>query len=196
MRGWIPARRLARPWVRFFEVDHPATQADKLQRLHSLDGYPVEVATYVPCDFEHDDFLGSLHAAGFSSEQPALVLWEGVTYYLSEGAVRATLRRLASGCEGHSAVIFDYGTRALGEEATSDETSRRIRAALVEMGEPLRFWLDDPLPLLYEEGFRHVRTVSFDQACLGLTGKYDPAHQFNRRWFGLCSRIAPDYPME
>src|ERR1700722_15783771 len=41
------AARLARDGVRFFEVDHPGTQANKLARLKGLEGYPVGAATYV-----------------------------------------------------------------------------------------------------------------------------------------------------
>ena len=39
------AARLPRAGVRFFEVDHPATQAAKRERLAQLDGYPVDAAT-------------------------------------------------------------------------------------------------------------------------------------------------------
>src|SRR5438874_3938527 len=39
------AARLPRAGVRFFEVDHPATQASKRERLAKLDGYPIEAAT-------------------------------------------------------------------------------------------------------------------------------------------------------
>ncbi len=82
------AARLAAPGVRFFEVDHPASQREKLERLGKLPGYPVEAATYVECDFEHHDFLERLGAAGFDPTRPSVVTWEGVTMYLNENAIR------------------------------------------------------------------------------------------------------------
>src|SRR5688500_1937257 len=59
------AARLAHPGVRFFEVDQPASQADKLARIARAPGYPTSAATHVACDFERDDFVERLVAAGF-----------------------------------------------------------------------------------------------------------------------------------
>jgi hypothetical protein len=41
------------------------------------------------------------------------------------------------------------------------------------MGEPIRFGIDDPLPLLYECGFRFVDVRSFDELALRYLGTYD-----------------------
>ena len=49
------AARLPRGGVTYFEVDHPATQAEKRARIAALDGYPVDAARYVACDFERQD---------------------------------------------------------------------------------------------------------------------------------------------
>jgi methyltransferase (TIGR00027 family) len=75
------AARLASPGVRFFEVDQPATQADKLERLRTLHAYPIGAANYVSCDFEHEDFLDRLASVGFRADEPATILWEGVVPY-------------------------------------------------------------------------------------------------------------------
>src|SRR5690349_9365080 len=96
------AARLPRAGVQFFEVDHPATQAAKRARLAELDGYPVDAATYVTCDFERDDPVDRLVASGFSVRDPALVIWEGVVAYLTEPVVRATASRLATGLDPRS----------------------------------------------------------------------------------------------
>lgn len=167
------AARLARDGARFFEVDQPATQADKRARLRLLDGYPTGAATYVACDFERQDFVRELGAVGFDVGRPAVVLWEGVVYYLSEQAVRATLRRIAEACHPETRLFFDYVGKRFVTGDVRDPRDHDARERVAEMGEPLRFGVNDVLPLLYEEGFRHVRTVSFDEACLTLTGTYD-----------------------
>jgi hypothetical protein len=59
------------------------------------------------------------------------------------------------------------------------------------LGEPVRFGTNDPLPMLYEEGFRHVRSVSFDEACLSLTGTYDRSRMFRFQHLATASRTAP-----
>ena len=183
------AARLARDGVRFFEVDHPDTQREKLARLAKLDGYPITHVTYVSCDFEREDFLERLGAAGFRATEPALFLWEGVTPYLTEAAVRATLRRLAEATHAESVVVFDHVRRKIvaGEAREGDLASR----AFVEgLGEPLRFGIDYPLPLLYEEGFRRVRSLTFDEVCLETTGTYDRARAFRFQGVVLASRAA------
>ena len=172
------AARFAQPGVRFFEVDQPASQAEKLARIRTLEGYPVDAATYVACDFEKDDFLDRLVQAGFDTASPALILWEGVTYYLQEAAIRATLRRIATGCDPRSVLLFDHFTRGFVEGASRADADQQTRALVEELGERFVFGTNDPLPMLYEEGFRHVRSVSFDEICLSVTGTYKRERQF------------------
>lgn len=184
------AARLARANVRFFEVDRAVTQSEKLVRVRQLPDYPVQSATYVTCDFEKEDFLDRLVAHGFDPKHPAFFVWEGVTPYLTEGAVRATLRRLASGTHERSIVVFDHVRKKVvhgGARETSDVESRAFVAGL---GEPLQFGIDYPLPLLYEEGFRRVRALTFDEVCLDVTGTYDRAREFRFQGLVLASRTA------
>src|SRR5262249_14937980 len=137
--------------------------------LQALGDYPINTGTYVACDFEQQDFVDCLRRAGFDASQRALLIWEGVVYYLTEPAIRATLQRIASGCEPTSRLIFDY-SNVKGGEDDEDETKKRIREQAAQVGEPMRFGTNDVTPLLADAGFHHVRTVSFDQACLSLTG--------------------------
>ena len=186
------AARLAEPGVRFFEVDHPESQAVKLERLHALDGYPVEAATYVSCDFEREDFLARLHASGFAASEPALVIWEGVVYYLSEEAVRGTLRRIADGCAPSTVLVLDYLGKKLVHGRVKDPRDLAASHVVTDLGEPLLFGLDDPVPLFAAEGFRYLRTISFDQICLAHTGTYERARQFPlQRHVAAASRRTP-----
>jgi methyltransferase (TIGR00027 family) len=185
------AARLATPGVRFFEVDHPATQAHKVESVRALPGYPADAATYVACNFEHDDYLDRLAASGFRTDAPAIFIWEGVTYYLTEPAVRATLRRMASGCEKTSVIVFDYVMRKLVEGQRVTQQDKDLLALLASISEPFHFGINDVLPMLFEEGFRHVRTVSFDEACLTMTGTYERGRQMRFQLFALASPTPP-----
>jgi len=186
------AARLAQVGARFFEVDQSESQADKQRRLRTLPDYPVDAARYVTCDFEHDDFVERLTASGFRADEPAFLIWEGVTYYLTEPVVRATLRRVAEGCHPGSTLIFDFVSKKLIEGQKEDQ--QRIRGMVGALGEPFYFGTNDLTPIVYEEGFRHLRVVSFADACLSLTGTYDRARAFRFQAFALCSRTAPDPP--
>jgi methyltransferase (TIGR00027 family) len=184
------AARLARDGVRFFEVDQPATQKEKLARLAQLSGYPKDAATYVACDFEKDDFLDRLLSRGFDASRPALILWEGVSYYLPEAAIRATLRRVSTGCDPRSVLLFDHFTRSFVEGATRADGDQQARDLVESLGEQFVWGSNDPLPMLFEEGFRHVRSVSFDEACLSLTGTYRRERQFRFQRLVLASVTA------
>jgi methyltransferase (TIGR00027 family) len=182
------AARLPRPGVRYFEVDHPASQRDKLDRLSRAKGYPLEAATYVPCDFAHQDFLDALLGAGFRAELPALVIWEGVTPYLEEAAIRATLRRLAHGCKARTVLLFDHFLKTVVEKRGKHAKDEQTHARVDGLGERFLFGTNDPVPMLFEEGFRHVRSASFDELCLSLTGTYVRAREFRFQRLVLASR--------
>ncbi len=183
------AARLATPGVRFFEVDHPASQREKQRRVGLLPGYPAAAASYVACDFEKDDFVERLVAGGFRLDAPALVLWEGVVSYLSEPAIRATLRNVAERCHPGTILLFDHILKP--RRAGTDGGSRAFFGSL---GETVLFESNDPVPMLFEEGFRHVRSVSFDEACLTLTGTYERARQFRFQKIVLASRTPTGIP--
>ncbi len=181
------AARLAREGVRFFEVDQPASQADKRVRLATVPGYPTEAATYVACDFERDDFLERLAAEGFDAAAPAVVLWEGVTPYLTEQAVRATLGRIARGCHPRTVVAFDHLGKRMAEGAVRHAEDAETRDMVHGLGEPLRWGTNHVVPLLYEEGFRKVRVTTFDEAALNMTGTYDRERKWRFQFLAVAS---------
>ncbi|TMR09861.1 class I SAM-dependent methyltransferase, partial [Nonomuraea zeae] len=88
--------------MRVFEVDHPDTQEWKRGLLAAAGIAPPAALAFAPVDFESDDLLDALLAAGFDPGRPALVSWLGVAMYLTPEAVAATLAvagRLAAGSE-------------------------------------------------------------------------------------------------
>jgi methyltransferase (TIGR00027 family) len=186
------AARLARPGVRFFEVDREETQGVKLARVRALPGYPVTCARYVTCDFEQEDFVDRLVANSFSTSEPALFLWEGVTPYLTEPAVRATLRRIAMGTEPGSILAFDHVRKRIASGDARDPKDQQSRDFVAALGEPLRFGVDYPLPMLFEEGFRRVRMLTFDEVALDCTGTYDRARAFRFQGLAFASRATRD----
>jgi methyltransferase (TIGR00027 family) len=185
------AARLARAGVRFFEVDHPATQAEKRERLARLDGYPIDAATYVACNFERDDPIEQLARADFDLREPALVLWEGVVPYLTEVAIRATATRLATGLNPRSLVAFDYLGKKFAMGTKMMPADLDARAYVSELGEPIRYGTDDVLPMLYECGFRWVRTLDFNELALELVHDYQRERKFRFQRIALAAARTP-----
>lgn len=93
--------------ARVFEVDHPATQASKIERVKKVFGEIPAHVTYVPVDFTCET-LDELFLCGFDPSLKTLYIWEGVTLYLDQASVDATLAWIRSNSASGSSVIFDY----------------------------------------------------------------------------------------
>lgn len=90
-----------------YEVDLPGNSAAKRKRLTATFGRIPERVRLVPTDFEGDDLTEAITAAGFDPKAPAIFVWEAVTQYLTEPAVRATLQSLSAAARD-SRLIFTY----------------------------------------------------------------------------------------
>lgn len=118
--------------VPVFEVDHPATQALKQKKL----GRRAGRTRFVAVDFERDDLAEELAGAGHDPALPTAWIWEGVTEYLTEAAVDATLAVVAARSATGSVVALTYGTPEL---ASFGRVLHPIVApAFAVLGEPLR----------------------------------------------------------
>jgi methyltransferase (TIGR00027 family) len=93
--------------ARVYEVDHPATQAVKRQRAANAARACAEV-TYVACDFERDALAQRLEAAGHRAGEPTVWIWEGVTLYLDDRAIRSTLATIAERSARGSTLVVEY----------------------------------------------------------------------------------------
>ena len=127
------AFRYAKPGVRWFEVDHPATQRDKLRRLERL-GVDASHVRFVEADFTRDPVAGRLRAAGLDPEAPSLFLLEGVAVYLDPAVLEDVLgqfRQVAA--PGSSLAISVSLSRPRGDSARA-----RFQATVAALGEPAR----------------------------------------------------------
>ena len=127
--------------ARVFEVDHPATQAYKRDRAPRL-GPPLADVRYVPIDFVHDDLEAKLRAAGYEPDVPTTWVWEGVTMYLDDDALRKTL--------GAVHRLFAPGSRLLAHYHEPEPTRRGMRLRKL-----LFSWLGEP-----QIGLRSAQTMA------------------------------------
>jgi methyltransferase (TIGR00027 family) len=185
------AARSPRAGVRFFEVDHPATQAAKRAKLATIPGYPLDAATFVTCDFEHDDPIERLVANGLRADEPAVVIWEGVVMYLTEPAIRATATRLATGLDRRSVIAFDFVGKTFAAGRSSQAGDIQTRDYVGDLGEPIRHGSDDILPLLFDCGFRWVRSLDFNELALEMLGDYKRDRMFRFQHIAVASCTTP-----
>ena len=155
--------------VRVFEVDHPATQAWKRQRLADAGIATPALVVYVPIDFEHETIAAALARAGFDAAAPAFVSWLGVTVYLTRDAVLDTLG-WAAGLAPGSTIVFTYGvpTSSLPPRAGAALAAMAARAAAA--GEPWQTYFEPPemAAELARLGFGRVEDVGPRES----TGRY------------------------
>jgi methyltransferase (TIGR00027 family) len=149
------------PDVRVFEVDFPATQAWKRERLKQAALVIPDTLTFAPVDFERESLADGLARAGFRRDQPAFFQWLGVTPYLTREAIASTLDFIA-GVPG-SAVAFDYT-----EPFENQAPERRARlTAMAESaaarGEPWLSFFDPPeiAAILRGKGFGDIEDFGF-----------------------------------
>jgi methyltransferase (TIGR00027 family) len=118
-----------------FEIDHPATQAHKRERLHACGIDVPSNLHFVAADLAARPLAEVLAGCGFSRGVPAFFSWLGVTIYLTREANFATLRGIAASSAPGSEVVFTYiDQRAFGPGASLVFDERRAVRAL--RGEP------------------------------------------------------------
>ncbi len=199
------ALRYAKPGVRWFEVDHPATQADKRERLDRL-GLDAAHVRFVAADFAADPVPDPvpdlLLAAGLDASAPSLFLLEGVAVYLEPAVVDSILDQFRQ--------VAGAGSRLAISVSLSGEYDRGGRAgfrvSVAAMGEPARshFAADEAEGILARAGWlvtagpddaktpkkpkdpddpeaaarrRRLRSVGLLTASLGPRMSPDPANQ-------------------
>jgi len=111
-----------------FEVDHPATQAWKRQRLAEAAIMVPSTLTFAPVDFERETLADSLATAGFDAEQQTFFSWLGVVPYLTEQAIFSTLGFIA-GLSGRAHVVFDYSNPAASDPSDDERAAGRKQLA-------------------------------------------------------------------
>ena len=149
------ALRFATPGVRWFEVDHPATQPDKRRRVEALgvDTAPIGFVT-------HDLLRGALDDVlrhnGFADES-ALFVVEGVLTYLPRPAAADVLRSLRQLATPASRLVATIG---LKPTTPAGRLAHRVRAlAVASFGEPwvTRFEMDEAVNLFAAAGWEPVK---------------------------------------
>jgi methyltransferase (TIGR00027 family) len=142
-RAW----RLGRDGVRFFELDHEATQRDKRRRAPQPDpAGPAGPAgpTYVAADLAADSAAEALLAGGLDVALPAMFVLEGLTMYLDEPTVRRLLGDLAGATAGGSRLAVEFQPPRDAGSSRNRRQRTLQRLARIGSGETLRCLVHRP----------------------------------------------------
>lgn len=160
--------------VTVYEVDHPLTQAPKREVAGRL-GVPATLR-FVPVDFEREDFSVKLREAGFDAARKTLMVWVGVSYYLTAPAVEGALRQIAGMTVPGSVLVWDYMLAEVIEGTSSNREALGKAARVAMLGEP---WLFGLTPESHRE---YLASLGFS-----VRHDYDPEE--------LRRRYAPQRPL-
>jgi len=97
------------------EVDYQSTQEIKKQRLKEASISIPPNLRFVQIDFQRERLPDVLQAAGYKAGEKTFFIWEGVSMYLSERAVRETLRTIAESSARGSSLVMDFAESSMLE---------------------------------------------------------------------------------
>jgi methyltransferase (TIGR00027 family) len=149
--------------LRIFEVDYPATQAWKRERLASI-GVPIpENLTFVPFDFEHQTMAEAMAAGGVRADRLAFFTWLGVQPYLTDDTVMSTLDVIASFPSGSELALDLMTPTDERQSAGMTEGMRQMLQVVAKSGEPFKstYAPDAFSARLRQRGFTNIDMVVF-----------------------------------
>ncbi len=150
------------PPLQVFEIDRPAMQAVKRERIRDAGISRPPGLHFVAADLERTSVMEALSNSPFDRQNPAILSFLGVTYYLSPETLAESARSIAAGVAPGSRLVLDY----MLDEASAWPEHRAMRARLEEYvakrGEPMKseYSLAAMSELLADAGFRPLEAVT------------------------------------
>jgi methyltransferase (TIGR00027 family) len=128
--------------LQIFELDHPATQLMKQNRIARTGWKQPSNLHYVPVDFTKENISSALERSSYDSNQVSFFSWLGVSFYLPREVVFDTLREISSNTAQGSVIVFDY----LDADAfIPEKVSKRVQQMqwmAAQLGEPMKAGFD------------------------------------------------------
>lgn len=148
--------------VRMFEVDRPATQIVKVEKVKEIFGSLPGHVTYVPADIGIDTLGRRLLDSGYDRSLKTLFVVEGLFMYLPPGAVDETLSFITHNSGRSSAIVFDYIPESVVDGTCELEAGKNWQKGVTDAGEPFLFGIKEgELEIfLTQRGFSNVRNVT------------------------------------
>jgi methyltransferase (TIGR00027 family) len=178
--------------ITVFEVDHPDTQRAKQRALTGAHCVAPTNLRYVASDFNQHQLAPAMAASGYRETVSTVFLCEGVTNYLTDAAVDATLRWCSQGAGG-SLLIFTYIHLDVLTNPERFVGTDRLFASLAKVGEKLTFGIDpSTLPeFLADRGLsleRDIGASEYRELYFGDQARKMRGHEFYRVAFARVAK--------
>ena len=168
--------------LRVFEVDHPSTLKLKKEKIRKS-GIDHSHVAYAEIDFNTQALDHVLSTAGFRPDLPTFFIWEGVTNYLTEAAVRQTLACIGSLAQG-TLLAFTYVHRD-AIDLPGEHVKTGVSKLLNRQGEPWTFGIrPEALPALLQDChlalLEDIGSIDYRRRYLFSEGRHLDGYEFYR----------------
>ena len=120
--------------LRIFEIDFPATQTLKIERIDACGITMPDTVHFIAADLSQESIAAALARSTFQTNRLTFFSWLGVTMYLTREANLSTLRSIASCSPAGSQVVFTYFDERLFQ--AQSESFRELQQRVAAIGEP------------------------------------------------------------
>ena len=121
--------------LQVYELDHPATQTYKSNRINDLGWKTPSNLNYVPVDFTKDNLESAFSNSSFDSKKLTFFSLLGVSYYLTSEGLFDILRTITNISPKGSSIIFDYFETGL---FAPNKNNQDVIKGSQKAGEPLK----------------------------------------------------------
>jgi methyltransferase (TIGR00027 family) len=128
--------------LQIFELDHPATQAIKRERVAAAGWAHPANLHFVPVDFTGESLAVALERSPYRADQPSFFSWMGVSFYLAREVILDTLRSIASTAAPGSTVVFDYLHTDAYDPEKAGKRMQQMQYMAAQLGEPMKSGFD------------------------------------------------------
>jgi methyltransferase (TIGR00027 family) len=125
--------------VRVYELDLAEPQRLKQSLVMKAMGDLPAHLSFIPIDFDRQDIESLLTEAGFDRGQKTFFIMEGVTQYITEGAVDRIFRQVSSAAADGSQIVFTYIHRGIIDGTARSYAEQKLLTAVGEMRMPWIF---------------------------------------------------------
>jgi methyltransferase (TIGR00027 family) len=122
--------------LRIFEIDQAATQQDKLAKIAAAHVPIPSNVDFGSVNFEAESLADGLHRHGVRFDQPTFFSWLGVTMYLTEPAIDATLATVRHFPPGSEIVLTFASRSAPDNDGGAATAGSRLAQMAAAVGEP------------------------------------------------------------
>jgi methyltransferase (TIGR00027 family) len=164
--------------LQIFEIDFPATQALKIERIGECNVSLPDSVHFIAADLSQESVAAALARSAFKPKQLTFFSWLGVTMYLTREANLATVRSISSCTPAGSEVVFTYFDEHLFQ--AQSQSFRDLQQRVAAIGEPFTSGFDPSslAPTLAQCGLELMEDLSGSDMARRYfgAGEHGPGH--------------------